>query len=399
MNLIGTYARTTVVLFLCVAFFAPQASAFASSDLEVSGWIPFWSGSKGAVDAQKHISAFSVIQPFGYAVKQDGSLKDLVGLTKDGWPSLLKSARAKDVLVTPTVMSSDGKLIHQLLSDEKRRTEHIASIIAMVQEGRFDGVDIDYEGKLSDTKDYFSLFLKELKAALGDRRLSCTVEARTPPDSLYKTIPPDLKYANDYTAIGTYCDRVEIMGYDQRRADIKLNALRVGMPYIPTADVGWVRKVVVFALKSIPKEKLVLGVPTYGHEYEVTVAPDWYQGYTRVGSINPDTAVALAKSKKIKPSQDNAGEMSFSYTTATIAKKLKLYAVPKGTTTGNLVAAQALAYANNTGKSIVVNVVSWSDVRAIESKIALAKEFGLRGVAIFKIDGQEDKGLWGLLTR
>lgn len=384
-------------VLLCATLF--PASVSAADNLEVSGWIPYWSGTKGPKDARAHLEALDEIHPFAYSIKSDGTLKDLAGLEKSTWQKLIDSARDKDVLVTPTVMASDGALIHELLSDKKKRAKHIQEIVEMVEDGAYDGVNIDYEAKRAETKDFFSLFLKELKAKLGTKQLSCAVEPRTPPDSLYKTVPADLEYANDYDAIGTHCDVVEIMGYDQQRADWKLNDARRGAPYLPVADVDWVRKVVALATESIQKEKLVLGIPTYGTEYEVTVSPNWFQGYKRVRAVNPDTAIALAKKKKAKASRNSAGEMGFTYVTASTAKKVKMYKVPEGTSKGNKVAAQALAYANKTGKTTVFNLVSWSDADAIEAKVNLAKEFGLRGIALFKIDGQEDPDLWDIFEQ
>jgi spore germination protein YaaH len=396
-NLSGVFVYALFLLFLSFFLFFPPR-VHAADNLEVSGWIPYWSGTKGPKDALKHLNALTEIHPFVYSIKSDGTLSDLAGLKKSVWRKLIESARSKDVLVTPTVMASDGALTQKILGDTAKRENHIRAIVTIMKDGEFDGVNIDYEAKLAETKDFFSTFLQELKAAIGTKRLSCTVEPRTPPDSLYKTIPANLQYANDYRAIGTYCDIVEIMAYDQQRADIKLNAARTGAPYLPVADVDWVRKVAMFATQSIPKENLVLGIPTYGTEYEVTVSPDWYQGYRRVRAVNPDTAIALAKKKKAKPTRNSAGEMAFTYTTDATAK-VKSYKIPKDTPKGNTVAAQALAYANKTGKTTVFNMVSWSDAKAIEAKVTLAKELGLRGIALFKIDGQEDSGLWNIFDK
>lgn len=394
---ISRFLSNTAVVGLCaLIFFGVPYAASAAGDLEVSGWIPYWSGTDGIHDAEKRLSVLDEIHPFSFSVKSDGTLLDLLGLDKSAWKRLIRKAEAKDVLVTPTVMTSDGAMLHALLSDPLRRTAHVASITRMVEEGGYDGVNIDYEAKRSETKNFFSLFLKELKVALGNKRLSCAVEARTPPDSLYRTPPAVIEYANDYAEIGAHCDRVQIMAYDQQRADIKLNDARRGAPYMPVSDTEWVRKVVALAVQNIPKEKLVLGIPTYGYEYEVTVSPDWYQNYTRVRALNPGDAKSLARKKKVSATRNAAGEMSFTYATTFTDKSVKSYKVPRDTTKGNTVAAQALAYANKTGKTTYFNIVSWSDAESIEAKVDLAEEFDLRGVAIFKIDGEEDAKLWSI---
>lgn len=389
-------SRTFIVGLSLVFLLGIPVSAGAASDLEVSGWIPYWSGNDGIRDAEKRLSVLDEIHPFSFSVKSDGTLLDLLGLDKSAWKRLIRKAEGKDVLVTPTVMTSDGAMLHALLSDPVRRAAHVQVIAQMVEDGEYDGVNIDYEGKRAETKDYFSLFLKELKVALGTKRLSCAIEARTPPDSLYRTLPPVIEYANDYAEIGAHCDRVQIMAYDQQRADIKLNDARRGAPYMPVSDTEWVRKVVALAVQSIPKEKLMLGVATYGYEYEVTVSPDWYQNYTRVRALNPGDAKSLARKKKASATRNAAGEMSFTYATTFTDKSVKKYKVPHDTAKGNMIAAQALAYANKTGKTTYFNIVSWSDAGSIAQKVDIAKEFGLRGVAIFKLDSEEDQKLWNI---
>ncbi len=370
----------------------------ASSDLKVAGWIPYWRTSEGIKDAKKHLNLLDYIYPFVFTVKSDGSLSDQGDLEKSSWQRLFKEARTKNVKIIPTVMWSNGALIQTILSDQSKREDHIDEIVNMVEEGNFDGVDIDYEAKQSITKDYFSLFLKELKEKLPKNTdLVCTIEARTPPQSLYRSLPPILSYANDYTAIGEHCDIVQIMAYDQQRADLLLNDVRKGAPYAPTADVEWVRKVVELTIQSIPKEKIMLGIPTYGAEYEVTVSPNWYQGYKKLWSLNPEYGVKTAKKYKIKPSTNSAGELAFSYIPKENGFKLeKNLDIPNNTPSGLKVATEALAQANKTGQTIKFNYVSWSDAKAVKDKVDLAKSLDLRGVSIFKIDGGEDKNIWKL---
>lgn len=373
-------------------------AAEADDDFIIAGWIPYWRDSEGIKDAKKHLNQIDTVYPFAFTVTPGGAISDQAGLDEREWRSFTRLARRNDVEVIPTVMWGTGEYIHAVLENEKAREVHIKGIVDMVEDGRFDGVDIDYEGKKAETIDLFSTFLEELKEALGEKLLVCTIEARTPPDSLYKEIPKVIEYSNDYDEINKHCDRVQLMTYDQQRADIKLNAEKAGQPYMPVSDPDWVRKVIKLALKDIDKEKLMVGIASYGHHYTVTVQPDWYSNYTRIGALNMPDMLDVAKKYKVKPSENRAGEMSFTYIPKSSNLKLKSsLKIPKDTPKGNIVAARALAYANKTGKTVQFNMGWYSDAAAMMDKVELAKEYDLAGVSFFKIDGEEDQKIWKLL--
>ena len=377
--------------------------AFASHDdeeqeLEVAGWVPYWNDSNGIKDAKKHIDSIDVIYPFSYEAQSDGTIKDMANMESTEWERFIKTAKKEDVEIIPSILWNDGGAIHANLSYKSLRTKHINEIVDLVEDNDFDGIDIDYESKLSTTKDHFSDFLKELNRKLDDKILTCTVEARTPPESLYKNVPAVLEYANDYEAMNKYCDRVEIMAYDQQRADLKLNEEKAGEPYMPVSDVDWVEKVVKLALQDFDEDKVVLGIPTYGYHYDVTVAPNWYKDYKRVGALNVPDLLDIADQYDVTPGRNKAGEMSFTYfPDSSPYRVLKALPVPEGTRKGHEAAAQALLFANLSGANAVVRYASYSDAGAMEDKIELAKEYGLRGIALFKIDGEEDQDVWDIL--
>ena len=377
----------------------PFATAHAANDdLEYAGWVPWWQAEDGAERATDHIRDLDTVHPFVYEVSADGSLILKTDLDDDHWEDLIEEAQDRRVEVIPTIAWFDGASIHRILSNDDLREDHIDEIVEMVEDGDFDGVDIDYESKLAETMDSFSEFLEELKDELGRKTLTCTLEARTPPTSRYREVPANIEYANDYEEIGEHCDRVEIMAYDQQRIDWRLNDSKSGEPYIPVADVDWVEKVVKETLKDIPEDKIMLGIPTYGRNWTVQVAPNWYKEYTSVGSVNLPDAEAIAEDYDKEPGRNKAGELSFSYfPESSIFKILESLPTPAGTTKGNEAAAKALLFANATGMTIPVNVVWYSDARAIEDKIELAKDYALRGVAFFKIDSEEDEGIWDIL--
>lgn len=377
--------------------FLLMPGATHAAEAQVAAWIPWWSEEAGAESALKNIKKIDTIYPFVFEVSPDGTLKNRVDFEDEHWDDLLSKAKSQRVEVMPSIMWFDGEAIDTILSDKKARKKHITEITKMVKKYDFAGVNIDYESKLSETKDDFSTFLKELNAALGKGALSCTVEARTPPDSRWKEVPKVIEYSNDYQAMNTHCDWVEIMAYDQQRADLKLNEERRGVPYMPVADTAWVEKVLDLALQDFDADKVMLGVATYGRAWDVTVAPEWYRDYKQVASLNSPRIKELSKKYKSPIGRTAGGEAVISYFPEdSVWKLLGKLPTPKGTPKGFEATAKALAAATQSKTEVSVRFVTWSDAKAVGEKVDLVEKYHLRGTAIFKVDGEEDPGIWKL---
>ncbi len=385
------FKNITIAIVIFSSFMPAITNA---ADINVSGWIPYWKISDGLDDAEEHFDKLTSVYPFSFTVTSEAKLKDQAKMSSREWKKFIKSAKADDIEVIPTVMWSDTSNITIILTDTNKRTNLVKNISKMVKSGKYDGVDIDFEGKRAETKDNFSKFLKELNKELGTKTLVCTIEARTPPDSLYRDIPRVINYANDYKVIGSVCDRVNIMTYDQQRADIELNSSNVGSPYFPVADVKWVEKVAKLAIQSIPKSKISLGVATYGRENAVKVLPEQFESYNGVGAINHIDAVKLAEKNGITPARNKAGELEFTYFPDSATRELVLGKKAKPASDPYYASNKALAYAGRTGNTVFVHHVTWSDGEAIRDKIELAEDLGLAGIAIFKLDGGGDTDLW-----
>ncbi len=405
---------TALALLVTLITASVPASAYAASSrtrgtgLEVSGWIPYWRTEAGTKDARKHLSQMTEINPFGYTVKTNGTLNDAMKLEGRDWTRLIRDAQRKNVNVVPTIMWSDTATIHAILANPTSRAAHIDAIVEAVEENDFDGIDIDYEAKKAETRPYFTAFLEELKGELGKKQLSCTIEARMPLEARYSGTPPaNIEYANDLPRINQICDRVRVMTYDQQTADVQLNAAAraKGEVYAPVADAKWVEKVVDYMAKDIDTKKMVLGIPTYGYIYQVmpNTTGNGY-GYIKMEAFNPKYATDLAKSLKITPERNSAGELSFSYVPKDQPKGLPSHSTlaalaPKGTSSANAAAAGALALVKKTGQQAPVTYVTWSDAKAIGDKVALAKKLKVAGVAVFKIDGGSDPDMWDYLKK
>jgi len=388
--------RQLYVGIIILGFFFVPAVAQGSSQ-EVGVWIPWWTEEAGAKSALKNIKDIDIIYPFVYEVNSDGTLRNRVDFYDKHWDSLISKANKSRVDVIPTIAWFNGEEIHSVLSSDSKRKKHTEDIVKMVKKYDFDGVNIDYESKKGETIDDFSLFLKDLNKALGRKSLTCTVEARTPPDSRWKDVPKVIEYANDYVEINKHCDWIEIMAYDQQRADLKLNEKRRGVPYMPVADTEWVEKVVELALEDFDNDKVLLGVATYGRAWDVTVAPDWYRDYKQVAAVNHPRILELSKKYNSPIGRSAGGEAVISYFPEdSVWKILNGLPTPAGTPKGYEAAAKALMVANYAKVEVPVRFISWSDAKAIEEKMDLVDKYDLKGVAVFKVDGEEDMDIWKL---
>ena len=367
-----------------------------ASQFEFSGWIPYWRAATGTADVIPHLSQLTSVMPFGYTMKKNGTLADTAKLTEEPWTSFIAAAKKANVRVVPSVMWGDGETIHQILSNTATRIALEDEIANIVKQNGFDGIDIDFEAKKHETVDYFSTFLKGLDMRLGNKWLYCTVEARMPLNHRFSpgaAIPPDaMDYANDYAQMNKYCDRVEIMAYDQGTIDVYLKGIRPA-PYAPVADPEWVESLVTLAAQSISKDKLIVGIPTYGYEYQISLLPDASFTYKVLWPFNPRYATDIAAQFGITPVRTAAGELSIITTAATPPPEDSESTQTQQATPSPVIQSPAsLISAIRT-----FNYLTWSDAKAIANKVALARKLGIRGVAVFKFDGGQDPAMWDVL--
>jgi len=391
--------RTVVVTLLFGWVLLMPNAAAADYRGEVAGWVPWFALESGMESTLENIDDLDTVYLFVYELDEHGGIAPKADLESEEWDDFIDELEDARIEIIPTISWFNGDATHAILSDEDAREELIENIEDLVDDHDYDGVDIDFEQKLADTIDHFSTFLEELEDELGRDELVCTIEPRMRPEHRWRTeqIPDEIEYANDYDEIDRHCDRIQIMAYDQQRADIVINEMRRGVPYAPVADADWVAHVLDFALEDFDEDKTMLGVATYGRAWDVTVAPEWYRDYSRVASLNQPRIFELAEKYDSPIGRTEAGEGVISYFPETsIYKVLNALPVPEGTPKGFEAAAKALFFATETGMEIPVRVVTWSDADAVDDKLDIAKDNDLRGVSIFKIDGEEDPDIWDL---
>lgn len=379
-------------------------SSPSSSGFEISGWIPYWRSATGTADVLPHLDLITEVNPFVYSLKTDGTIVDNGGMDKEPWLSFVAAAKAKKVRVIPTIMWSNSDAMHAILRSAPLRQALEDRIAKLVKDNDFDGIDIDFEGKHADEKEYFSLFLKGLYQRMGTKWVTCAIESRTPIDARYygAEIPADAGvYANDFKAINKYCDRVKVMAYDQQGIDLELSASAASSSqvYAPVADPFWVRKVINLMAKDISRNKLMIGVPTYGYEYDVTAYAGNQYTYDILWTFNPGYAWPIAQQYGVTPVRNIAGEMQFTYFNAGTGNGNTVQPVSLNSIPSALLAAVASsAYAASNNSHQTFRLMDWPDAQSIAGKAELAADLGVRGIAIFKMDGGQDPNMWNVLV-
>lgn len=354
--------KKTIFLSLLFIFCLPFISQ--AGTLQFSAWVPYWKKTVASAEATANLDKLTAILPFSYEVNNKGVIWDPMKINQEPWTILLASARAKKIKILTSIAWTDKTAIQKTLSTQKSRLAHIEQISDLVKANNFDGIDIDYENKSAKVFHTFAAFIRDLSKELkkNKKTLSCTLEPRLPPTSRFTTIPEEIKYANDYKLLNQYCDEVRLMTYDQMTADLLLNKRKKSLGlYAPVADADFVKKVVAYARQQISAKKIIVGVANYGYAWQVIDRGSYYE-YKKLSALTYKNFMDLAGRTNSTPSRNAAGELSFSYQ----KDGQNRYAV-------------------------------LSDSVAIASKISLARKMGVKGVTLFKIDGESDPALWSVM--
>ena len=218
---------------------------YALGDKETSSWTNLF-GKAYPAEGIGNTDIVSVLALGWYSLDEKGSLlddSDSGWRRPDGWEDILKAADKYNLKTEMVVQLTDGDGTLTKLLTNKAAADMAISGIAK-ESLLYGGVNLDFEGlgwsdegeKLAAVRSDFARFVSLLSGELkkSGRSLTLTLHA---PNSAYK--------GYDYQALGGLADRIIIMAY----------------AYGPQPEpLDLVIQAVEMAQKSVPVEKLVLGV-------------------------------------------------------------------------------------------------------------------------------------------
>lgn len=304
----------------------------------------------------KNIDQITVLGPQVYTV-------DSLGIVFGELDSrVLALAKAHHVKVMPLVVneSFNQPALRKLLADTAARARATRSLVQLCQQGGYWGIQFDIENVNIQDRDLLTAWYRETANALhrAGFTLSIAVVHRTEDNAgqtaYHRFLQDSWRAGYDLGALAQAGDFISLMTYSE-------NTRRT--PPGPVASLEWMRANIDYFLKYVPREKLSLGIPTYGDHW-----------YTRADPTIPERARSWAET------------VGWTWGSG-IAER------HGATMQWDSVAGVPYAYFSNGG---VYEWVFLENARSFRAKMDLARSYRLRGFSVWVL-GPEDPAIWDYL--
>ncbi len=274
---------------------------------------------------------------FSYGFTEEGIL--IPPSRSEDWMIAMTKEYGVQPILTLTPFDESGnfnnQLINELINNQQSVERLIQNLLEVMYAKGYVGVDIDFEYILAKDRDVFTAFVGQVADAMRGNGFHTSI-ALAPKSSAEQR---GLLYeGKDYAALGAIVDHALIMTYEW------------GYTYGPpmaVAPINQVRRVIEYAVTEIPVEKIDLGIPNYGYDWPLP----YERGVTAATTIGNVQAVQIAIAQGVKIQFDELAQSPFfTYTEAGVE-----------------------------------HVVWFEDVRSMEKKFELIKEFNLGGCGYWQI--------------
>ena len=306
----------------------------------------------------RHADRIDILGVGGYRVDSLGILWGSVD------SRVLELARQRNVKIMPLLVNENfhQPSLRRLLADTAARHRATRAMADECRRHRYWGWQFDIENVHIDDRDRLTTWYGEAARAL--RAAGCTISIAVVhrptelagPLGYHRFLFDSWRAAYDLPALARLGDFITVMTYNQHT--------RRTTPG-PQAGIPWMRTIVDYMLRSVPAEKLSLGIPSQGLHF-----------FTREDNTIPERARSWAET------------VTWTWGSG-LAERHGARLVWDST--------QAVTYGwfENGG------TYEWlflEDERSFRAKLALAREKKLRGISVWVL-GQEDERIWELLQR
>lgn len=264
----------------------------------IYGFFPYWNTKYADnlyIQQLTHFAYFAVdLNPDGTINKKNSSKEQEPGWNKlNSKPveKLLYQSKLLGQKTVLTVTAMDPELIESISADNNHSQTAINSIMTVYRDFGFEDINVDFEyvGEPSkNVRDGFTNFIKKLRLACKSSNTRCSIDIDIFADAASKYRLWDL------SALSGTVDRFIVMAYDYYRKSSSQSG-----PVAPLTgkcngdglsnntnclEVDIVSHLSLIT-KIIPSEKIILGVPFYGYEWQTASKDFLANTYPRTGSL------------------------------------------------------------------------------------------------------------------
>ena len=292
-------------------------------------------------------NSLNEISPNYFNIDKNGNLSLTSALNK----KFIDDMHKRGVRVVPFISNHWDRSAGQAALNERKK---LASELAeMIDTYDLDGINVDIENVTEKEREQYTDFVRLLREALpADKTVAVAVAANP------FGIDTGWKGSYDYAELAGYSDYLMLMSYDEHYENSEPGAV---------SSLSFAKKSIEYALKSVPKEKIVLGIPFYGRIWKNN--SDDFQGK----GLSIKQAEELIKAYKGVVSFDDKSKSP--YAVITIRErdiKPKIYGntLTKGTYT-----------------------IWFENEESIKHKLGLVQQFDIKGTGSWSL-GDENKDTW-----
>ena len=370
-RLVAVAAALGALVVAVTAFAATRPTAAPPPpppDIPIDAWAPYWALDTSTVSLAAHSTWLRDVSPFWFTVQAGGTIAPQLQTDFTLADTFVTKARRSGIKVIPSIFDGlPAGGMAALLADPTTRAAHVAAIVAFVEAGKYDGIDLDYEqfafaddrSTWETTSTDWITFLTELAAPLHAAGKTLTTSVPYIYDSERNGDSGFWVY--DYAAMGQVVDRIRIMAYDYSTSAPG-----------PIAPIGFVKRAIEAAKAAVDDDsKLVLGVGLHGYNWAVsTVGTCPADGSAGKTSVSQATIADLLDRRGATPVHDPVTqEATFTY---------------------------EATFTDGTTSCTQTREVHYVDAEGARARIDLARRERLGGAALWAL-GYDDPSTWAAI--
>ncbi|MCA9378911.1 hypothetical protein KC640_00640 [Candidatus Dojkabacteria bacterium] len=327
-----------------------------------TAWIPDWGMSAGLTSFAAKGANFDSISPVWYYLNDDG----LISTKKRNVDETKSLCQKYGVKLVPSIANFDSEQFEKVLSDPDLLARHVQFLVDEVLSNDFDGLDLDYESVELKYQPAYLYLIREISDKLHaeGKVLTIAVISNWTNSDIFRGLR-QTRQAQDLATIASLVDEVRIMTYDMT----SYSSTFAG----PVAPLDWLEANLRYLITLVDPQKIMLGLPLYG-----------YDGWSNNPTI-PKPYLGLYANPGAGAGQADA----VTYQSLDLARANLVSDVIE-----EFSQEQLLTY-DYEGKRYFV---FYPSVASTALRIDLAKQYGVKGVAYWRMGG-EDLNIYDLLDK